>query len=163
MSSQPNPDSEITARLARQVAQQSSTLALHVQQHDDINAAAQKRSDEAIATAVAQLREAHHTAVEAALHGLEETGREIVQSLQDSLASEQKHREEHDDAFATAQQELLTAFENAMAQQREDQQSRMDQALDRVNRSWSRLAKILVATTATAVCIGLVAVILALL
>ena len=149
--------------MARQVAQQSSTLALHVKQHDDINELAQKRSDEAIATALAQLREAHHAAVGEALQGMEETGRQIVQSLQETLATERESREKHADAFTQAQQELLAAFESAMAQQRQDQQNQMDQTLDRVNRSWSGLAKILVGTTATAICIALAAVVLSLL
>lgn len=163
MTSQPNPDSELTARMARQVAQQSSTLALHVKQHDDINEAAQRRSDEAITTALAQLREAHKAAVEEALQGLRETGQQIVQSFQEGLATEQENREKHADAFTNAQQQLLTALEDAMARQREEQQSQMDQTLDQMNRNWSRLAKILVGTTAAAACIALVAVVLSLL
>lgn len=163
MTSQSSPDSEIMAQMTRQVAQQSSTLALHVKQHDDINEAAQKRSDEAIETALTQLREAHHSAVEEALQGLAETGRQIVHSLRESIATEQESREKHTDAFTKAQQELLTAFENAMAQQREDQQTQMDQTLDRMNRSWSRLTKILIGATAAATCIAIVAIVLSLL
>ena len=42
---EPDMSSEILAKTAQQVAQQSRTLALHIRQHDDIEAAAQEKAN----------------------------------------------------------------------------------------------------------------------
>ena len=62
---------EILAKTAQQVAQQSRTLALHIRQHDDIEAAAQEKAD----TVVGKLRDDLETAYQAALYA---TSREIL-------------------------------------------------------------------------------------
>ena len=62
---------EVLAKTAQQVSQQSRTLALHIRQHDDIEAAAQEKAD----AVVGKLREELGSAYQAAL---DTTSREII-------------------------------------------------------------------------------------
>ena len=64
--STPEDSEEFLAKAASQVAQQSRTLALHVRQHDDVEAAAQQKADAVIENLRASLESAHQVAVEGA-------------------------------------------------------------------------------------------------
>lgn len=56
---------EVLAKTAQQVAQQSRTLALHIRQHDDIEAAAQEKADSVIEKLRADLESAYQAALDA--------------------------------------------------------------------------------------------------
>ena len=64
--SDPDGSEEVLAKVASQAAQQSRTLALHVRQHDDIESAAQQKTDSVIENLRANLGKAHQAAVEGA-------------------------------------------------------------------------------------------------
>ena len=79
------PAEEVLAKTAQQVAQQSRTLALHISQHDDIEAAAQEKAD----AVVGKLRDDLESSYRAALDA---TSREII-SHQDRQFGERLTRE----------------------------------------------------------------------
>lgn len=68
------PDPEATekllASLAQQVAQQSRTTALHIAQHDDIEATAQERANAVIDRIRADLQQAHEVALSRAMEAM---------------------------------------------------------------------------------------------
>ena len=79
-------DSETTEKLlasmAQQVAQQSRTTALHIAQHDDIEAAAQERANAVIDRIRADLQEAHQAALAQATEAMTSSHRrELHQNL----------------------------------------------------------------------------------
>ena len=92
----PEDSEEVLAKVASQVAQQSRTLALHVRQHDDIEAAAQQKADAVIENLRANLESAHQAAVESAAGNIQsELDREFRQRITQAL-----------DEFSTALGEL---------------------------------------------------------
>ena len=84
--SAPEDSEEVLAKVASQVAQQSRTLALHVRQHDDIEAAAQQKADAVIENLRASLETAYQAAVEGAAGSIQsELDREFRQRMTQSL------------------------------------------------------------------------------
>ena len=84
--SAPEDSEEVLAKVASQVAQQSRTLALHVRQHDDIEAAAQQKADAVIENLRVSLESAHQAAVEGAAGNIQsELDREFRQSMTQAL------------------------------------------------------------------------------
>ena len=80
------PDSEATenllASMAQQVAQQSRTTALHIAQHDDIEAAAEDKATAIIDKIRADLQEAHQVALAQATEAVTSShSRELHQNL----------------------------------------------------------------------------------
>ena len=80
------PDPEATEKLlasmAQQVAQQSRTTALHISQHDDIEAAAQERANAVIEGTRAELEAAHQAALARATDAMTAShGRELHRNL----------------------------------------------------------------------------------
>ena len=68
---------EVLSRVVKQVAQQSRTLATHVTEHDDINAA-QERADTAIQRSQEALERAHREALDTASKSLDTTGANLL-------------------------------------------------------------------------------------
>ena len=80
----PDPEGaeKLLASMAEQVAQQSRTTALHISQHDDIEAAAQERANAVIDRIRADLQEAHQAALTRATEAMTAShGRELHQNL----------------------------------------------------------------------------------
>ena len=80
------PDPEVTEKLlagmAQQVAQQSRTTALHIEQHDDIEATAQERANAVIDRIRADLQQAHEAALSRAMEAMTASNnRDLHQSL----------------------------------------------------------------------------------
>ena len=69
---------EVLSQVVQQVAQQSRTLAMHVTEHDDINAAAQERADTAIRRSQEALEQAHREALDIASKSLGTTGANLL-------------------------------------------------------------------------------------
>ena len=69
---------EVLSHVVQQVAQQSRTLAMHVTEHDDINAAAQERADTAIRRSQEALEQAHREALDIASKSLGTTGANLL-------------------------------------------------------------------------------------
>ena len=118
--SDPGDSEEVLARVASQVAQQSRTLALHVRQHDDIEAAAQQKADAVVDKLRASLESAHQAAVESAAGNIQsELAREFRQGMTQSLDEFRTTLEEltrdHTAALKTQLQELEQAGETALA------------------------------------------------
>ena len=69
---------EVLSHVVQQVAQQSRTLAMHVTEHDDINAGAQERADTAIRRSQEALEQAHREALDIASKSLGTTGANLL-------------------------------------------------------------------------------------
>ena len=112
---------EVLAKTSQQVAQQSRTLALHIRQHDDIEAAAQAKAD----TVVGKLRDDLESAYRAAL---DVTSREII-SHQDRQFGERLTRELA--AFGDRVREITGEFSSRLQGQIEEMEraARESQAL----------------------------------
>ena len=104
------PAEEVLAKTAQQVAQQSRTLALHISQHDDIEAAAQEKAD----AVVGKLRDDLESAYRAAL---DVTSREIT-SHQDRQFGERLTRELA--AFGDRVREITGEFSSRLQGQIEE-------------------------------------------
>lgn len=150
-----NPsDPEVTEKLltsmAQQVAQQSRTVALHIAQHDEIEAVAQERANAVIDRLRADLQEAHEAALSGAMEALKAGHNrelhqnlmniaarfnEILQELTDRQAEilrnrldaleqlQQQSAERHDQEVEEIRSEIQTSRDQAQEQRRE-----MDQA-----------------------------------
>ena len=68
--SEPEATEEVLSAMAQQVAQQSRTVALHIAQHDEIEAVAQERANAIIDGIRADLQEAHEAALSRATEAL---------------------------------------------------------------------------------------------
>ena len=109
--STPEDSEEVLAKAASQVAQQSRTLALHVRQHDDIEAAAQQKADAVIGNLRASLESAHQVAVEGAAGNIQlELDREfrerVTQSLDEFRTALSELTREHTATLKTQLQEI---------------------------------------------------------
>ena len=69
---------EVLSHVVQQVAQQSRTLAMHVTEHDDINAAAEERVNKAIQQSQESLEQAHRKALNNASESLDTTGERLL-------------------------------------------------------------------------------------
>ena len=118
---EPESSEVILAKTAQQVAQQSRTLALHISQHDDIEAASQEKAD----AVVGKLRDDLESAYRAALDA---TSREIM-SHQDCQFGERLTRELA--AFGDRVREITGEFSSRLQGQTEEieRASRESQAL----------------------------------
>ena len=118
--SDPEDSEEVLAKVASQVAQQSRTLALHVRQHDDIEAAAQQKADAVIENLCASLETAHQAAVEGAAGNIQsELDREfrqrMTQSLDEFRTSLGELTREHTATLKAQLQEIEKAGEAALS------------------------------------------------
>ena len=69
---------EVLSHVVQQVAQQSRTLAMHVTEHDNINAAAEERVNKAIQQSQESLEQAHRKALNNASESLGTTGERLL-------------------------------------------------------------------------------------
>ena len=118
--STPEDSEEVLAKAASQVAQQSRTLALHVRQHDDIEAAAQQKADAVIGNLRASLESAHQVAVEGAAGNIQlELDREfrerVTQSLDEFRTALSELTREHTATLKTQLQEIEKTAEAALS------------------------------------------------
>ena len=118
--STPEDSEEVLAKVASQVAQQSRTLALHVRQHDCIEAAAQQKAGAVIETLRASLETAHQAAVEGAAGNIQlELDREFRESITQSLdkfrTALSELTREHTATLKTQLQEIEKAAEAALS------------------------------------------------
>ena len=118
--STPEDSEEVLAKVASQVAQQSRTLALHVRQHDDIEAAAQQKADAVIENLRASLVAAHQAAVESVAGNIQlELDREfrerITQFLDEFKTSLGGLTREHAATLKDQLQEIEKAGEAALS------------------------------------------------
>ena len=118
--SAPEDSEEVLAKVASQVAQQSRTLALHVRQHDDIEAAAQQKADAVIENLRGSLESAHQAAVEGAAGNIQsELDREfrqrMTQSLDEFRTSLGELTREHTSTLKAQLQEIEKAAEAALS------------------------------------------------
>ena len=92
--SDPDGSEEVLAKVASQAAQQSRTLALHVRQDDDIESAAQQKTDSVIENVRANLGKAHQAAVEGAAGNIQlERDRDHAAPLKTQLQELEKAAE----------------------------------------------------------------------
>ena len=95
---------EVLSHVVHQVAQQSRTLATHVTEHDDINAAAQERVDTAIQRSQEALERAHREALDTASKSLDTTGANLLGEFaafadgirQEALSGLEQLRQQHE-------------------------------------------------------------------
>ena len=118
--SAPEDSEEVLAKVASQVAQQSRTLALHVRQHDDIEAAAQQKADAVIENLRVSLESAHQAAVESAAGNIQsELDREfrqrMTQALDEFRTSLGELTREHAATLKAQLQEIEKAAEAALS------------------------------------------------
>lgn len=124
-SSAPNPsEPETTEKLltsmAQQVAQQSRTVALHIEQHDEIEAVAQERANAVIDRIRADLQEANEVALARATESLTAThNRELHQSLTNVAARFNETLQELTDRQAAILQDRLGELEQLQQQSAE--------------------------------------------
>ena len=118
--SDPEDSEEVLAKVASQVAQQSRTLALHVRQHDDIEAAAQQKADAVIENLRSNLEIVHQAAVEGAAENIQlELPREfrerMTQSLDEFRTALGELTREHTVTLKAQLQEIEKAAEAALS------------------------------------------------
>lgn len=128
-----SPDSEATEKLlasmAQQVAQQSRTTALHIAQHDDIEAAAQDKAKAIIDKIRADLQEAHQVALAQATEAVTSThNRELHQNLTRIAERFNENLQELTDHHATTLKDHVDALER-VGQQNAEQHVREVEAL----------------------------------
>ena len=117
-------DSETTEKLlasmAQQVAQQSRTTALHIAQHDDIEAAAQDKAKAIIDKIRADLQEAHQVALAQATEAVTSThSRELHRNLTRIAERFNENLQEMTDHHATTLKDHVDALERVGRQNAE--------------------------------------------
>ena len=128
-SDETEPAEEVLAKTAQQVAQQSRTLALHIRQHDDIEAAAQEKAD----TVVGKLRDDLESAYREALDA---TSREII-THQDRQFGERLTRELA--AFGDRVREITGEFASRLQGQIEEMERAAGESQDLHDRQMAQV------------------------
>jgi len=109
---------EIISQIGRQVAEGSSTLGLHIKQHDDISEQARKWAEEVIENAVMRLEGANREASDQTLQSLQsitealrQNAEQFSETVRQQAAGNEAALRETASAMAQASQELLQQWQ----------------------------------------------------
>ena len=148
---------EILAKTAQQVAQQSRTLALHIRQHDDIEAAAQEKANVLIDKLRTDLESAYQSVLERTAQEIRSRqGRQFSEKLDQALAGFNNEVKELTGEFAAKLQDhlkemgeagresqdrharLMEQVESEIARNREEGQQQSANVVKATSAAWGR-------------------------
>ena len=130
---------ELLATIAQQVAQASRTTALHIEQHDDIEKAAQEKADIVISKVRETLETAHQSALDQATEALKSShnrelhtnlttiAKKFNETLDDLVRHHRSTLQEHIETLKKADEERAESHSQEMGQVRNEVQRAEDQ------------------------------------
>ena len=127
---------ELLATIAQQVAQASRTTALHIEQHDDIEKAAQEKADVVISKVRETLETAHQSALDQATEALKSSHNQELHTNLTTIAK--KFNETLDDLtrhHRSTLQEHIETLKKADAERAESHSQEMDRVRNEVQRA----------------------------
>ena len=127
---------ELLATIAQQVAQTSRTTALHIEQHDDIEKAAQEKADAVISKVRETLETAHQSALDQATEALKSSHNQELHTNLTTIAK--KFNETLDDLVRrhrSTLQEHIETFKRADEERAESHSQEMDRVRNEVQRA----------------------------
>ena len=127
---------ELLATIAQQVAQASRTTALHIEQHDDIEKAAQEKADVVISKVRETLETAHQSALDQATEALKSSHNRELHTNLTTIAK--KFNETLDDLVRrhrSTLQEHIETLKKADAERAESHSQEMDRVRNEVQRA----------------------------
>ena len=127
---------ELLATIAQQVAQVSSTTALHIEQHDDIEKAAQEKADVVISKVRETLESAHQSAFDQATEALKSSHNQELHTNLTTIAK--KFNETLDDLVRhhrSTLQEHIETLKKADAERAESHSQEMDRVRNEAQRA----------------------------
>ena len=127
---------ELLATIAQQVAQASRTTALHIEQHDDIEKAAQEKADVGISKVRETLETAHQSALDQATEALKSSHNQELHTNLTTIAK--KFNETLDDLVRrhrSTLQEHIETLKKADAERAESHSQEMDRVRNEVQRA----------------------------
>ena len=131
---------ELLATIAQQVAQDSRTTALHIEQHDDIEKAAQEKADVVISKVRETLETAHQSALDQATEALKSShnqelhtnlttiAKKFNETLDDLVRRHRSTLQEHIETLKKADEERAESHSQEMDRIRNEVQRAEDQA-----------------------------------
>ena len=131
---------ELLATIAQQVAQDSRTTALHIEQHDDIEKAAQEKADVVISKVQETLETAHQSALDQATETLKSShnqelhtnlttiAKKFNETLDDLVRRHRSTLQEHIETLKKADEERAESHSQEMDRVRNEVQRAEDQA-----------------------------------
>ena len=127
---------ELLATIAQQVAQASRTTALHIEQHDDIEKAAQEKADVVISKVRETLEAAHQSALDQATEALKSSHNQELHTNLTTIAK--KFNETLDDLarrHRSTLQEHIETLKKADEERAESHSQEMDRIRNEVQRA----------------------------
>ena len=127
---------ELLATIAQQVAQDSRTTALHIEQHDDIEKAAQEKADVVISKVRETLETAHQSALDQATEALKSSHNQELHTNLTTIAK--KFNETLDDLVRrhrSTLQEHIETLKKADEERAESHSQEMDRVRNEVQRA----------------------------
>ena len=127
---------ELLATIAQQVAQASRTTALHIEQHDDIEKAAQEKADVVISKVRETLETAHQSALDQATEALKSSHNQELHTNLTTIAK--KFNETLDDLVRrhrSTLQEHIETLKKADEERAESHSQEMDRVRNEVQRA----------------------------
>ena len=127
---------ELLATIAQQVAQASRTTALHIEQHDDIEKAAQEKANVVISKVRETLETAHQSALDQATEALKSSHNQELHANLTTIAK--KFNEALDDLVRhhrSTLQEHIETLKKADAERAESHSQEMDRVRNEVQRA----------------------------
>ena len=127
---------ELLATIAQQVAQASRTTALHIEQHDDIEKAAQEKADVVISKVRETLESAHQSALDQATEALKSSHNQELHTNLTTIAK--KFNETLDDLVRrhrSTLQEHIETLKKADEERAESHSQEMDRVRNEVQRA----------------------------
>ena len=127
---------ELLATIAQQVAQASRTTALHIEQHDDIEKAAQEKADVVISKVRETLETAHQSALDQATEALKSSHNQELHTNLTTIAK--KFNETLDDLVRrhrSTLQEHIETLKKADEERAESHSQEMDRIRNEVQRA----------------------------
>ena len=127
---------ELLATIAQQVAQASRTTALHIEQHDDIEKAAQEKADVVISKVQETLETAHQSALDQATEALKSSHNQELHTNLTTIAK--KFNETLDDLVRrhrSTLQEHIETLKKADEERAESHSQEMDRVRNEVQRA----------------------------
>ena len=118
---------ELLATIAQQIAQASRTTALHIEQHDDIEKAAQEKADVVISKVRETLESAHQSALDQATEALKSSHNQELHTNLTTIAK--KFNETLDDLVRrhrSTLQEHIETLKKADAERAESHSQELD-------------------------------------
>ena len=131
---------ELLATIAQQVAQASRTTALHIEQHDDMEKAAQEKADVVISKVRETLETAHQSALDQATEALKSShnqelhanlttiAKKFNETLDDLVRHHRSTLQEHIETLKKADEERAESHSQEMDRVRNEVQRAEDQA-----------------------------------